>query len=306
MSALIPALRVVLPDASGYIHAHAFDEVSLALVAALRRIGLSVETTRECRQGRGRVLVLAPHLQTLADLDRLGRDAILYTWEPMGWSHTVFMRPELTTLMRDFVIWDYSHNNVKTWRSLGSRHIFHVPFTYDPALEQLPRPEQEPVVDVLFYGSLTERRKVVIEDLIGRGLKVKCLFGVYGQDRNAWIGRSRLVLNMHAHDGQILELPRLAYLWANRVPTVSEVNTHTEDSLGMASVMLSAPYERLADKVAEVLRDPAAAAESARLSYERFRDGPHMQQTLRYAFAASKNEHSDHVCLSGRQDRTHQ
>lgn len=283
----MPSLRVVLPDAAHYVHAHAFDEISIALVAALRRLGVDVEVTHDCAQGHARVLVLAPHLQSLPDLRRLDNDAILYTWEPMGWSHVVFMKPELTSLMSGFVVWDYSRNNVKTWRSLGARRVVHVPFGYDRALEQFPAPQGEPVVDVLFYGSLNERRKAILESLTGRGLRVKWLFGVYGQERDAWIARSRLVLNMHAHEGQILELPRLAYLWANRVPVVTETNPDTEDSLRMTGTMITAPYDELVDRVAEALDHPARLSVAVEDSYRRFAAGRHLADILRDAFAAS-------------------
>lgn len=124
-------MRVVLPDPTHYVHAHAFDEITLALLGGFKRLGFDVEVTRQCSQGRARVLVLAPHLQDLDALRRLDPDSILYTWEPRGWSHVVFMTPELTATMRDFVVWDYSRKNVATWGSEGASRVAHVPLGYD-------------------------------------------------------------------------------------------------------------------------------------------------------------------------------
>lgn len=284
MGTLVPRLRVVLPDPTHYVHAHAFDEIAIALVAGLRRLGFDVDVTRLCKQDSARVLVLAPHLQSLDDLTSLDRDAILYTWEPMGWSHTVFITPELTSLMREFVVWDYSQNNVLTWRSLGAETVVHVPLAYDAALERLPARNAPGDVDVLFYGSVNERRKAVLDELRARGVKLQTLFGVYGRERDSWIARSRVVLNLHAHEGQILELPRLAYLWANKVPVVAEVNLGTEDSLGMAREMLTSPYEGLADRVVHTLANPDVATRSAENCYEAFRSGPSMSQVVRRGF----------------------
>lgn len=285
MSTLLPSLRMVLPDPTHYVHARAFDEIALAVVAGLRRLGVDVELTRHCVQGRARVLVLAPHLQPLERLAGLDRDAILYTWEPLGWSHAVFMTPELIWLMRQFVVWDYSANNLAAWRSHGAARVTHVPMAFDPVLERIDPAQDGPEVDVLFYGSMNDRRRVVLEDIQRRGVNVRWLFGVYGDERDAWIGASRLVLNLHAHDGQILELPRLAYLWANRIPAVVEVNEETEDSLGMRDVMLTAPYDGLAERVISVLADPELAGESTRRCHERFSGLPWMQEVLRAAFA---------------------
>lgn len=281
MGTVVPRVRVVLPDPKDYIHARAFDEVALALVAGLRRLGFDVEPTRSCLQGSARVVVLAPHLQSLDDLAALDRDAILYTWEPMGWSHLAFMTPALTSLMLEFVIWDYSRNNVETWRSMGARRVVHLPLAYDAALERLPARTSSPEIDVLFYGSVNERRRIVLQELQSRGVRLQTLFGVYGKERDAWIARSRVILNLHAHEGQILELPRLAYLWANQVPVIAELNQATEDSLGMAEVMLTAPYENLVDRVCDLVASPVEAEYAAARCYEAFRTGPTMAQVIR-------------------------
>lgn len=145
---------------------------------------------------------------------------------------------------------------------------------------------------MLFYGSLTERRAAVLDELVTRGLSVKRLFGVYGAERDAWISRSRLVLNMHAHDGQILELPRLAYLWANRVPAISELDAATEDSLGMAEVMLTASYEGLVDAVVHALENEPAVSAATEQCYAAFTEGPWMRDILRAAW--ERTEHDAH------------
>lgn len=279
-------LRVVLPDPRKNVHARAFDEVNLALLAGLRRLCVDVELTRSCIQGDDRVLVVAPHLQPLNHLQGLRRDAILYNWEPMGWSHVAFMTPELTRLMSEFVIWDYSRNNLETWHQKGAARVVHVPLAYDPLLEKLPRRATAVDVDVLFYGSMNERREAVLRQLAQKGMRVRWLFGVYGEERDAWIQRSCLVLNMHVHEGQILELARLAYLWANRIPLVAEMNRETEDSLGMKDVMLTASHQNLADRVLMAVANESLRDDAAEASYEKFRGAPHMHQVIETAFIA--------------------
>lgn len=286
MSTVVPTLRVVLPDPTDYIHAHALDEVAFALLGGLKRLGVDVEVTRTCTQGRARVLVLAPHLQSLDDLRALDHDAILYTWEPRGWTHVAFMTPELVSLMRDYVIWDYSGHNIATWRAEGARRLLHVPLGYDPVLERIP-PREAPQVDVLFYGGVNDRRRTVLDEISAQGLRVLALFGVYGTERDFWIARSRLVLNMHVHEGQILELPRLAYLWANRVPVVAEFNPETEDMVGMAGHMVTAGYADLATAVVEAVADPARMEKAATDCYREFRGRAWMRDVLRKALSDS-------------------
>ena len=60
-----------------------------------------------------------------------------------------------------------------------------------------------------------------------KGLTVKSLFGVYGKERDAWIERSKLVINHHYYQSQIFEVVRVFYLLTNSVAVVGEVNDTT-------------------------------------------------------------------------------
>lgn len=282
----VPRLRLVLPNPSRNIHARAFDEVALSLVGGLRSLGIEFEVTYRCRQGDARVLVLAPHLQDLEDLRRLNRDAILYTWEQVASAEGTVLRGDLIDVMQEFVIWDYSHRNAAVWREVGMTRVTPVPLGYEPSLKCMPKAEGCPELDVLFYGSVNDRRRRILDDLERRGLRVGWLFGKYGNERDAWIRRSRIVLNLHYYSGQILELPRLSYLWVNRVPLVAEVGPDTEDILDMAGAMLSAPYDGLVDLVVEALEEPSLMDRAVQASYDRFTGGATMAQNISTAFSA--------------------
>ena len=45
------------------------------------------------------------------------------------------------------------------------------------------------------------------------GINLHILQGVYGAERDAWIVRSKVVLNIHYYMPASLEAPRLGYLW---------------------------------------------------------------------------------------------
>ncbi|WP_116115130.1 hypothetical protein [Austwickia chelonae] len=261
-------IRLVVPDPRRNLHAHAFDELILAITGGLRRLGLRVSTTTECCSAGSQTIVLAPHLHDRAALAALPRESILYNWEPLGWTHLAFMTEELLALMREFIIWDYSLTNQDVWRRTGATRVVHVAAVSDPMIRRNLRGDH-PDIDVLFYGSLNERRAAVLNELHRAGLTVKHLFGVYADERDQWIRRSRLVLNMHFHEGQILELPRLAYLWVNAVPVVCEMNLTTEDNLQMREACLHATYAEIVDRTISLLADPEMVSRSINASMMR-------------------------------------
>ena len=57
-----------------------------------------------------------------------------------------------------------------------------------------------------YYGWTVSDEDVLYHKLIEKNIKVKCLFGVYGKDRDDWIAKSKLVLNMHMYDSKIFEI----------------------------------------------------------------------------------------------------
>lgn len=91
-------------------------------------------------------------------------------------------------------MWDYSAANVARLAALGVAAL-HVPIGYHPVLARIERAAED--LDVLFYGSLNERREAVLDGLEARGLQVASVFGVYGAERDALIARAKLVLNVH-------------------------------------------------------------------------------------------------------------
>ena len=98
--------------------------------------------------------------------------------------------------MARFPVWDYSQANVDVLRAAGHQRVSHVPLGYVPELARVRAvPKQD--IDVLFYGSRNERRNHVLAQLQARGLKVQALFGVYGEQRDQYIGRAKVVLNTH-------------------------------------------------------------------------------------------------------------
>ena len=99
-------------------------------------------------------------------------------------------------------VWDYSPENVEVLRANGVQNIQLVPLGFHEKLRTIQRGEQ--TTDVLFYRSLNDRRRAVLNEL-AKSCDVRLLYGKFGQERDAEIARAKIVLNIHYYDSQIME-----------------------------------------------------------------------------------------------------
>ena len=110
-------------------------------------------------------------------------------------------------------------------------------------------------IDVLFYGLLNERRKLIINNLLKKNIKVKHLFGVYGEDRDEWIAKSKLVLNLHMYESKIFEIIRVFYLLTNGIPVVSEIDNNTKFNNNYLDGIKKSSYNEIEDDIIHLLNN---------------------------------------------------
>ena len=120
---------------------------------------------------------------------------------------------------------------------------------------------------------LSERRYAVLRELHDRGLRVKWLSGVLGASRDAWIARSKIVLNIHYWEAKIFEIARVSYLLANRRAVVSEHGADPTLERGLESGIAFADYNELVDRCVELLGDEPTRRELAERGYQAFSAG---------------------------------
>jgi len=189
----MPTVCLIRPP--GYPHAEALAELEETVRYGLEALGQLHPPRR---------IVLGAHLPGY--MPEAG-DIIYNTEHPRsGW-----WSAEYRDLMRSHETWDYAPEG----------YGLHVPIGYMPQLTRIPKADPQDI-DVLFYGSMNERRAKVVHDLEAAGLNVVTVFGCYGAERDALIARSKVVLNMHYYEPGVFEYVRMSYLWANRKCIVCE------------------------------------------------------------------------------------
>lgn len=237
-----------------YSHAHAFDEVSTAIAGGLRRLGENVIQIENFVDSSNPTILFGGHLLSQDILSQLPPNVIFFNLEQAD-PQAAWMQSPYVQALKSHEVWDFSITNVQKLSELHlSSRIKWCPIGYVSELERIPKQPEEDI-DVLFYGSLNQRRQQVLERLRSMDLNVQHVFGIYGQDRDQLIARSKVVLNMHFYDIGIFEWVRVFYLLINGRAVVSEASLLTAFDEGIDKIVAFSPYEQLVDTCAALARD---------------------------------------------------
>jgi len=218
----------------GYIHDAAFDPVTTALNNALHNKGHRTSVCFNKFSEEGLNIVIGAHL--LDDPESLlqKENVVVYNFEQFDTKSNWF-NSSYVSLLKNKPYWDYSKTNIEALRKVyPEAKATHVPFAYDSSLDYTyvardvfrVKPKD---IDVLFFGSMNDRRAKVLDKIKSMGLNVQAVFGVYGPELSVLIHRSKLVLNMHYYDSSVFEAVRVIPLLASRVPVVSEKSIDDND-----------------------------------------------------------------------------
>ena len=105
------------------------------------------------------------------------------------------------TLLKSSAVVDYDADNLAAYAQ-DPQDVMIVPFLHAPYLAPAePIPLEQRPIDLLFIGSMNERRKRLIERIESTGVQVSVFDGaLYGPERDAYIAASKAVLNAHFYE----------------------------------------------------------------------------------------------------------
>jgi hypothetical protein len=245
----------------GNIHSECFRELAETVNAGLNALGHDSLISEELSVPGRRSIVFGSNL--IANLDApvaFPVGSILYNLEQV-YDGSPWLTADLIAAFRSHTVWDYSHANIAALARHGVT-ARHVPVGYVPAMSRIT-PSPAPDIDVLFIGSLAERRLGVLRALERQGARVVAIYGSYGPERDSVIARAKIVLNIHFHPAKVFEIVRVSYLLANRCFVVSETGSDAGIENAFAGGVAFADYDRLVDTCLAYLRDPVGRRQVA-------------------------------------------
>jgi len=160
-------------------------------------------------------------------------------------------------------IWDFSKANIEHLANCGIKATYK-PIGFHPKMRRI-RPDSKKDIDILFYGSTNLRRLKILNELAKKHT-VKTLFGVYGQERDAYISRAKIVLGIHFYQARLFDEVRTTFLMNNRIFTVLEDTPHRKYD----DVLVYAEYDRLVETCEYYLENENLASEKAAQAFRVF------------------------------------
>ncbi len=211
-----PAINVCLLQPPGYIHALALLEAAEYVTEKSILAGYQASLSKNRLLASGLNIVFGAHINPQESL-AYPPNTVIFNTEQIP-EKSVWINSQYKNCLDRHFVWDYSQLNLAT---LGHGRTQLVNFYHVEKLRRIV-PDQQREYDLIFYGSMNDRRKEIIKKLRNRGLKIITVFGLYGPERDALLSKARAVLNLHFYESQIFQQIRAFYVLSNGIPVISE------------------------------------------------------------------------------------
>lgn len=239
-----------------------FSDISDLLKFSLKELGFDVDlSSSNIINGDNYInILIGGHLLSKENLEIIPKNTIFlnteqldslvnYDSEPyINWYESIIFAS------KRFTVWDYSIRNIAHLKQRYGIEAKHLTLGFQKEIKRIINKNNKDI-DVLFYGSMNHRRMKILAELQNRGLNVVSLLNVYGHERDEYISRAKLVLNLHYFDAEIFEIVRCFYLMSNEVAVVSEINESTHIDECYRNGIYGVPYDKLVETCIELVKN---------------------------------------------------
>jgi hypothetical protein len=215
-----PNYNLVIIQPTGYIHSLGFIDQARYFRHHLNRLNRKTSITKNRFEQNSINIIFGAHLGFDIALTEKYR-CIFVNLEQLGNGGSQQSSAYLDLLKNSAVI-DYDEDNQSTYCSLSKKGPIltfgSAPYLKKPQIELEKRP-----IDLLFFGSINERRKEIIHRIESTGTQVSFFdHPIYGQERDAYIVQSKCVLNCPYYDSNRFEQVRVSQCLSLGTPVISE------------------------------------------------------------------------------------
>jgi len=210
----------------GYIHSQGFLDQARYARYQFRRLGSDVTIGKNRLREDSVNIVFGAHLgfdQSLKERNA----CVFFNLEQLG-EGGASVSNDYMNLLRSSPVIDYDERNLAAY-GIQPGDIPVVSFQYAPYLanEQF-LPLQDRPIDLLFFGSINDRRKALFDRIESCGWNVSMFdHPLYAEERDQFIGQSKAVFNCHFYETSRFEQARAFHTLSLGTPVISERTNKT-------------------------------------------------------------------------------
>jgi len=256
----LPHIHLCIVQPAGFVHSLGFLDQARFFRHQFRRMGADV-TLAKNRLRHGAVnVVFGAHLGFDAAL-RARYTCMFVNLEQLG-RGGARVSDDYLKLLGNSAVADYDAANVPAYTA----HAEDVPlfsFAHAPYLAPSRIPLAERPIDLLFIGSMNDRRRRMLDAVEAAGARVTLLGSpVYGPERDELIGQARAVFNCHFYASARFEQARAFQCLSLGTPVISERSSATQPPAQFEDSVFWLEPEAQAPFFAERFHTPAFADEA--------------------------------------------
>ena len=222
-------VNVCIMQPQGYIHSLGLLDPARYFRHKFRELGVSVSLSKNRLQHGAINFIFGAHLGFDA-AQRQRHTCIFVNLEQLGQGGAQVPKSYLDLLSSSAVV-DYDPENIPAYakypEDVPIAHFVNAPYLAHEN-EQPPVQIADRPIDLLFFGSMNERRKKMISRIEMQGVSVSIFDKpIYCAERDYYIRQAKAVLNCHFYESSRFEQVRVSHCLSLGTPVVSERNINT-------------------------------------------------------------------------------
>jgi SAM-dependent methyltransferase len=222
----LPKIHLCIQQPIGYVHSLGLLDQARYFRYQFRRLGAEVSLAKNRLRHDAVNFVFGAHLGF--DAGRRERHAcIIVNLEQLGVGGAQ-VSADYTRLLAGSAVVDYDPENPAAYTQRPDE-VTVVPLLHAPYLKPANgiRLEERPI-DLLFFGSMNERRRAWLDRIQALGRTVRTLdTPLYGPERDQLIQQSKAVVNAHFYETSRFEQCRVAHCLSLGTPVIAERTERT-------------------------------------------------------------------------------
>ena len=222
-----PRIHLTIMQPQGYVHSLGFLDQARYARYQFRRLGAEVTIGKNRLREDAVNIIFGAHLGFPTSLKQR-YTCIFFNLEQLGESGAKVSQ-DYMDLLKSSAVMDYDERNLAAY-GCKPGDVPIVSFMSAPYLAKhdlVPLPDRP--IDLLFFGSLNERRRALIQRIEACGWNV-AMFDqpLYAEERDHFIRQSKAVFNCHFYETSRFEQARAFHTLSLGTPVVSERTAGTQ------------------------------------------------------------------------------